>query len=362
MGLSLGGASGLSQRPLEMSLYRRGRIWWIKLSSERGPVRESSGAADKKAAWEYHEKRKGEIWRQERLGEKPPVTWGEAVAKWLNAKPRGLPDRYRISRFAVGLTQAIPLSEDVITKLLKSNSTAGSWNRSLALVLAIHNASGVEPPKVQRRPMPPGRTRWLTAEEWQRLRTALGAESPLLQAAAEFTLATGLRENNVLNLEWEQVSIRNRQIWLHGDQMKAGRPHGIPLNDAACAILEARSGIHKRWVFGNPDYPLYKASNRAWYNALRRARLYKRVPGSKRLEVCWHTLRHTWASWAAMSGVGESELMALGHWKTHSMVRRYAHLSVGHLAKAAASVKPVSLSYNVPKKVTAEANKGTKGR
>ena len=348
-----------------MSLYRRGRIWWIKLSSDSGPVRESSGTADKKQAWEYHEKRKGEIWRQDRLGEKPPVTWGEAVEKWMSIKPRGLPDRYRLRALPISLSLALPLSADRITSSLSNGSTptiAGSWNRSLALIFAIHNAAGVAPPMVQRKPMPQGRTRWLTAEEWERLRNALGAESPLLQAAAEFTIATGLRENNVLNLEWGQVSLRNRQIWLHGDQMKSGKPHGAPLNDAACAILEARRGIHKRWVFGNPDYPLYKASNRAWYNALKRARLYKRVPGSSRLEVCWHTLRHTWASWAAMSGVGESELMALGHWKTHSMVRRYAHLSVGHLAKAAASVKPVSLRYNAPKRVQQNTTKGTKGR
>jgi len=230
------------------------------------------------------------------------------------------------------------------------------------LIVAIHNASGVTPPSLARRTMAPGRTRWLTLEEWQRLRSALGEESPLLAAAAEFTLATGLRENNVLNLTWDQIDLRRRQAWLHGDQMKAGRPHGIPLNDAACAVLEARRGIHKRWVFGNPDYPLYKASNRAWYNALKKARLYKRVPGSSRLEVCWHTLRHTWASWAAMSGVGESELMALGHWKTHSMVRRYAHLSVGHLAQAAASVKPVSLRYNAPKRGSRVTPQGTKGR
>ena len=345
-----------------MSLYRRGRIWWIEVSSERGRVRESSGTADKKQAWEYHEKRKGEIWRQDRLGERPAIGWLEACASWLAAKSRGLPDRYRLRTLGISSNESLPLTKERIESLLRHDTSSGSWNRSLALIVAIHNAAGVAPPKMQRRPMPVGRTRWLNAEEWERLRNALGAESPLLQAAAEFTIATGLRENNVLNLEWDQVSLRNRQIWLHGDQMKSGKPHGVPLNDAACEVLEARRGIHRRWVFGNPDYPLYKASNRAWYNALKRARLYKRVPGSSRLEVCWHTLRHTWASWAAMSGVGESELMALGDWKTHSMVRRYAHLSVGHLAQAAASVKPVSLRYNAPRARTQPTPIPTKGR
>jgi hypothetical protein len=51
----------------------------------------------------------------------------------------------------------------------------------------------------------------------------LEEESQLLRQCAEFTLATGLRENNVLNLEWEQVDLQRRVAWLHGDQTKAGR-------------------------------------------------------------------------------------------------------------------------------------------
>lgn len=157
----------------------------------------------------------------------------------------------------------------------------------------------------------------------------------MLCQAAEFTLATGLRENNVLNLEWPQVSLQRRVAWLHGDQMKGRVPVGVPLNDGAMAVLSERRGIHKRWVFGNPDYPLTKASNRAWYNALRRSKL-------KGTGVTWHTLRHTWASWHVMNGTRLEELMKLGAWKTYSMVLRYAHLAPEHLAEAASRVRPVS--------------------
>jgi integrase len=160
-------------------------------------------------------------------------------------------------------------------------------------------------------------------------------ESPLLEQAARFTLATGLRENNVLELDWSQVDLGRRVAWFYADQMKGRVEHGIPLNDAALAVLRERKGIHKRWVFGNPDYPLTKASNRAWYNALRKSKL-------KETGVVWHTLRHTWASWAVMSGVRLEELMKLGGWKTYSMVLRYAHLAPEHMAEAAAKVRPVS--------------------
>ncbi len=322
-----------------MSLYRRGRIWWIKLTSDAGPVRESAGTADKKAAWEYHEKRKGELWRQAKLGEAVPVTWGEAAAAWLKVRPRGLPDRYRIKAFGVDPASSLPLSTKQIKDAATSNS-AGSWNRCLALIVAIHNAAGVAPPKVERRRNPPGRTHWLTAEEWDRLKIRLEEESPLLRQCAEFTLAVGLRENNVLGLTWDQIDLRRRVAWLHGDQTKQAKPLGIPLNDAAMAVLKARKGIHKTLVFGNPDYVLSKASNRAWYAAVKKAKL----KGFR-----WHDLRHTWASWAVMNGVRLERLQELGGWATLQMVRRYAHLSPEHLAEDAARVKPVSLRYNAPK-------------
>jgi integrase len=233
--------------------------------------------------------------------------------------------------------------------------TPGTFNRTLALIVAIHNASGMTPPKVKRQKQPAGRTRWLTSEEWDRLRAALEVESPLLRQAAEFTLATGLRENNVLNLEWGQIDLRRRVAWLHGDQMKAKKPLGVPLNDAACEILGERRGCHKDYVFAHPDSgkPLYKASNRAWYKAVKTAKL----KGFR-----WHDLRHTWASWAVMSGVRLEEIQRLGGWATAQMVQRYAHLSTEHLAEAAARVKPVSLRYNAPQAGLAPTATPTKGR
>ena len=335
-----------------MSLYRRGRIWWIELTSNGGRLRESSGTADKKAAQEFHEKRRGETWRQVKLGESPPVTWGEAVKRWLEVKPRGLPDRYRLAAMGIDPKLTLPLSARLLEDSL-TTPTANTWNRGLSLVVAIHNACGVKPPDLKRRRSPEGRTRWLSSEEWTRLRIALESESPLLAQAAEFTLATGLRENNVLELEWSQVDLRRRVAWLHGDQMKAKKPLGVPLNDAALAVLEARRGIDKSLVFGNPDYVLYKASNRAWYSALRKAKL----KGFR-----WHDLRHTWASWAVMSGVRLEEVQRLGGWATAQMVQRYAHLSTEHLAEAAQKIKPISLRYTAPKQASKPTVPPTKGR
>ena len=338
-----------------MSLYRRGRVWWIKLSSHQGPVRESTGTSDKKAAWEVHEKRKGEIWRQDRLGEAPPVEWGKAVKTWLELKPRGLPDRYRIAALDVPPDSLLPMSSRQASELLPESSS-GSFNRTLALIVAIHNAAGVEPPSVERRQEPKGRLRWLTAEEWKKLRKAVYAHSELLGQLADFSIATGVRENNALNLEWSQVDLRRRAAWFYADQMKGRVEHGIPLTDGAMDVLEARRGAHKVYVFPNPEtgLPYVKASNRAWYASLRTSKL-------KETGVVWHTLRHTWASWFVMNGGTLQELMQLGGWKSYSMVLRYAHLATGHLAEAAERSKPVSLRYNARKRTRSRHKLGHKG-
>ncbi len=322
-----------------MSLYRVGEIWYIDLPHDKGRIRRSTGTADKKAAQELHDTLRNQLWREEKLGERF-ITWGEAETKWLSMKDRGLPDRYRLRSMAIPAQTRMPMSSGQTEELLASYSGA-TFNRALALIVAIHGAVGLDGPKVKRRQVSSGRTRWLTQEEWKRLKPKLEAQSTLLAQAAEFTLNTGLRENNVLGLEWSQVDLRRRVAWIYGDQAKGGAPIGVPLNDGAMAILEARKGIDKVLVFGNPDYVLYKASNRAWYQALRDAKL---------VGFRWHDLRHTWASWAVMSGVRLEELQQLGGWKTLAMVTRYAHLASEHLAGAAAKVKPVSLRYNAPRK------------
>lgn len=308
-----------------MSLYRVGRTWYVDLAGPQGRVRRSAGTADKGQAQEYHEKLKGQLWRQAKLGENPPVTWDESVAQWLAVKPRGLQDRYRLKAIDLEPDVELPLSESQ-AKLLTAGLSAGTARRTWGLIAAVHRSAGVEPPKVKLSPSPNGRTRWLTAEEWRRLRKEL---PELHRQMAEFTLATGLRENNVLRLEWQQVDLRRRVAWIHPDQAKGGQAIAVPLNDAAVAVLRERGAKKKGWVFGCPE-PYWQASNRAWYEALERA-------GLKGFR--WHDLRHTWASWAVMSGVSLEELQKLGGWKTLAMVTRYAHLSADHLKRAADKIR-----------------------
>lgn len=251
----------------------------------------------------------------------------------MEQQPRGLPDRYRLKSFSIPLQTLLPLSAQLIEKCC-SGGASSSFNRSLGLIVAIHNASGISPPKVIRRKPPPSRTRWLEGHEWDRLLSALQQESPLLAQAARFAVATGMRENNVINLRWDQVDLTTRRAYVEAAETKQRASLGIPLTDDAMAVLRERRGSNKVYVFAHPDsgLPLVKASNRAWYSAVRKAKL----KGFR-----WHDLRHTWASWAIQSGVRIEQLMELGGWKSLSMVKRYSHMNTDHLAEVAAKIRPV---------------------
>lgn len=75
---------------------------------------------------------------------------------------------------------------------------------------------------------------------------------------------------------------------------------------------------------------MFQVSSKAWYKALKRSGIE---------DFRWHDLRHTWASWHVQQGTPLFALQEMAGWETEKMVRRYAHLAVGHLAVYADSLK-----------------------
>ena len=120
----------------------------------------------------------------------------------------------------------------------------------------------------------------------------------------------------------------------------------MPLNDEAMAVLRQQKGKDKTWVFALNGKPIYKASNRQWYRAVKAVGL----DGFR-----WHDLRHTWASWHVQNGTPLHVLKELGGWKTMSMVLRYSHLAPEHLAAFAGNVMPIKR----PRKATAAPQKSS---
>lgn len=342
-----------------MSLFKRkdSPYWWVKLTPRSGPpVQRSTGTTDKVAAQEYHDKLKAALWDQERLGVKPKRSWREAVVRWLeetSEKATHEEDKKKLAwlhRY-VGDLNLDEITLDVIDRIrsarLKEGSK-GTCNRYLALVRAIlHRARDDwewvdKVPKVKLFKETNNRERSLTVSQAK----ALLAELPEHQREVVlFALATGLRQSNVLNLEWSQVNLEQRHAWIHGWQSKNRRPISVPLNETAIGVLERQKGKHLIKVFTYLGKPLKTANTRAWQSARRRAGIE---------DFRWHDLRHTWATWQRQAGTPTHELQRLGGWRTGSMVERYAHLAPDHLAVAASRLDSVLPGYDPATEATNE--------
>ncbi len=170
-----------------------------------------------------------------------------------------------------------------------------------------------------------GRVRFLSDDECVALLQACKPHDNLYLAVV-LALSTGARQSEIMTLRYKQIDFQRQVITLH--DTKNGESRALPLVGAAFTLLQER--VKVRSLTDDRIFPpTLKAKksecldlNRPWRDALRRA-------GVK--DFHWHDLRHTAASYLAMSGVSLVEISKiLGH-RTMQMVSRYSHLSEGHI-------------------------------
>ena len=321
-----------------MSIRKRGNVWWMRFTAPDGrEIRESAQTTDKRHAQELHDARKAELWRQAKLGEQPRHTWQEAVVRWIEEHPdwdarSGVAISFRQAHTLLGDHWLDDINTEAIAQLARQFRHAGmkpgTINTRTGHIMAVLHAAKrwgwlAAVPAVRRLPVTERRLRWLTRDEADRLLMELPAH---LAAMMRFSLATGLREQNVCGLEWTQVDLDRRIAWIHADQAKARKVIPIPLNADAVVVLREQHGQHPRWVFTYSGHRVTRANNGGWHSALQRAGIEN---------FRWHDLRHTWASWHVQAGTPLPVLKELGGWASLDMVLRYAHLGADHLAEHA---------------------------
>jgi integrase len=166
------------------------------------------------------------------------------------------------------------------------------------------------------------RERFLSDGERKALLEACDA-SPLvaLRSIVELALATGARKGELLGLDWSNVDLDRRVVRFL--DTKNGEARTVPLAPTAVAVLKKSRSERERT---GPVFPFSVAQlHKHWRPASDAAGL---------ADVRFHDLRHSAASYLAMSGASLMDIAAiLGH-KTLSMVKRYSHLSEQHTTAA----------------------------
>jgi integrase len=319
-----------------MSLKKRGNTWHIDFVAPSGErVRCSSGTADKKQAQELHDSLKAEAWRVQKMGDKPSYVWDDAALKFLQetqhkATHRDDKSRLRWIQPYLKGKKLTEIDRELISRIgeikAKESSTSTA-NRVLALIRSILRKAALEwewfdkLPRIRLYKEAKRRVRWLTPEQVQ---TLLKELPPHQQDMMLFALSTGLRQANVLKLEWSQVDMVRKVCWIHPDQAKARKAIHVPLNSSAMAVLLRQIGKHPQRVFTYRGKPSENVNTRGWRAALKRAGIEN---------FRWHDLRHTWASWLAQQGTPMNILQELGGWESETMVKRYAHLAPAQLVE-----------------------------
>ncbi len=170
-----------------------------------------------------------------------------------------------------------------------------------------------------------GRVRFLSDDERIRL-LATCRPHPELYLAVVLSLTTGARQAEIMSLRWGQIDFTRQVITL--SKTKNGDTRSIPLVGEAFALLQGRAMV--RSLIDDRIFPPKAIAKKAeyinldkpWRTALNAACI---------TDFHWHDLRHTAASYLAMSGVSLVEIAkVLGH-RTMQMVARYSHLSDGHI-------------------------------
>ncbi len=327
-----------------MALFRRGSTWYVDIASPTGErIKKSTGTDQKELAQEYHDRLKSDLWKQSRLKERPQRTFEEAADRWLSTRENQANAKNNTAYLEwllkhLGGKLLLVIDKDRIDALLHkkmkekvSPQTVNHYMKTLRAILrGAWEWGWIESvPPFTMLEVPKKRLRFLSREEASRLIAELPNH---LKPLVRFALATGLRQRNLLDLEWNQVNTGKRILWIHADQSKSGKTIRIPLSPEALSILEEVKGQHKTRVFTYHGRPMAYLGD-AFERAVDRA-------GVKNFR--FHDLRHTWASWHVQGGTPLAVLKELGGWESMEMVLRYGHLGEHHLKDWAANVPNTS--------------------
>lgn len=336
-----------------------GEVWASDFYFDGKRIRESFGKCTEEEALRALDELKARLWNRPRPIVGP--SWQDAKIKWIDKEPRPeqellslkLLDSVFPNRPLVDVTAKAV--EDALSELVAAKKwTAGTYNRYVTRVVAIANLSG-HAIKVVKKNDPKRNTRVLSEDEWLKLRAQL---LPHMRPMVIFALYTGLRQANVTQLRWDHVDLKREMVMVDPQDTKEKEPITIPLAREALEVLQDQrkaellavsNGADRcDWVFPYHGRPITNV-NHAWHLAMERAGLghYERwtTPDGKAHEkwegdVVWHTLRHSWASWQRVAGTAIEDIQALGGWKDARSVKRYAHVNVDHLRRAARNIKP----------------------
>jgi integrase len=173
-------------------------------------------------------------------------------------------------------------------------------------------------PKISKEEENNERDRWLTKDEEREL---LENCPKWLREIVVFALNTGLRQDELLSIEWSRVNLLRKTVLINNT--KNGKPKTIPLNRIAIDVIEQKSEEKVRRL--KNDF-VFVGSHGTKINNSYLIRIFRKVLNKAGIEnFRFHDLRHTFATRLAQKSVDLYKISKLLGHEDISTTQRYAH-------------------------------------
>ncbi|MCR4320966.1 MAG: tyrosine-type recombinase/integrase [Candidatus Brocadiaceae bacterium] len=319
-------------------MFKRGGVWWTCIRYEDKKVQKSLETDDRRLAQAIEAKIRAEI-AEGKFFDKPvgqSKTFKDMMEKFMQEHApkvsKNMQKSYASSLKHLatfwGNSKLSDIKPKLISeyKVLRKNKgiKPSTINRELAMLskafnLAVKEWEWIRDNPVSRVPKEKEnneRDRWLNAEDEKRL---LENSLSWLKDIIIFDLNTGLRQDELLSLQWSRVDLFRKIIIIQ--ESKNGKPRTIPLNQIVLDILMEKSKIR------NLKSDLVFLSNMSTkidrHNLRRAFNIALDKTGIQNFH--FHDLRHTFATRLAQRGIDIYKISKLLGHQDIRMTQRYSH-------------------------------------
>ena len=375
-----------------MTVFKRGRIWWMEFRFKGMRIQESTKMTNKEAARDAERVRlNGLKDATAGISRDKPVSFGRAAKAWLEGNAHWSDSTREIMELKLrhlgvliddkqklrlqepfGKKLLLEIDNDAIsrfqTKRKKEKASAREINMECAvlrMILRKNNRWHLLAPQYKplRERETPGKA--LTPDEVSRLLAAARkSRSQSLYPALVLLLNTGLRSGELRTMQWRQVDWIEHMLMVGRSKTKEGEGRMVPLNEEA---LEALTEWRRCFDNPLPDHYIFPTEKYGFAGEAGHLRgeimVYDRDPekpiGS--WKVAWnacrkaagvkarlHDCRHTFCSRLGEAKVSEATMVALAGWMSRKMLERYSHSRMEakrEAVKSASSAGPYKNPY-----------------
>jgi integrase len=329
-------------------IYKRGRVWWIRIKRDGREFRATTGTSSKTIAKDREAELRRKLSRGEYDKEQAERTitfrevWERYMAEDASYKAPGTYSRAEqcaknflpmIGDLTLAEVKPAVLSSYKAARLKKGKSMA-TVGKELQFIRRVFSLCKRDWQLIRQSPfeffrIPAAnnqRVRYLEEAEFEKLCSKC---SPWLRQIVLLARHTGIRRGNILGLTWSQVDLDRRVINL--DRTKNGQRLTVPLGSVAFEVLdEIRKG---KVVYMQCPYVFHQGGKP--YSPWRLSMAFKRA--CKRAGITnfrFHDLRHDFASNLVQKGNDVYVVQQLLGHKDGRMTQRYAHLRLENLRRA----------------------------